>query len=425
MAVAVVLAVALIMPGGPLRTTARAQSSPIVVTSDQARNNFPRGVTFSVSFTAPAAPKEVRLLYTLAPDGTGATAIADCTGTGTVRCSFSLTSGQGIVIIPGANITYHWEITDASGDRLVTQDKLYVHEDTRFTFKTLKSANVTLYYYAGSQADAQAVLVAAAQTLRDVGALEQTQVTFPVKVFLYATAEEMQPAIAPGSIGGGVTILGEVVYSDTAMVSTDVDTLDTTRHEVAHIVTSQATKGPYGITSWLAEGISVFSQKQPLASQQEALAAAIRSNSALSILQLGSSAAADTGDTVGLFYGEAGSIVKYLVDARGAEKFAELLRTFKDGSTPDDAYRKVYGFDQLGLENAWRQSVGLPARVAAPTTGATTTAAPAAGDATRTAAAGAAGSGGASGITIAIIAVLGIMVVGAGSGVYLTLRRRL
>jgi hypothetical protein len=57
-------------------------------------------------------------------------------------------------------------------------------------------------------------------------------------------------------------------------------------------------------------------------------------------------------------------MIKFLVDSYGADKFAELLKTFKDGSTPDKAFQAVYGFDQLGYENAWRQSVGLEPRTA-------------------------------------------------------------
>ena len=128
------------------------------------------------------------------------------------------------------------------------------------------------------------MLDAAADTLTKVGALEQTQVTFPVKVFLYTTAEEMQPAIAPGGQGRGVQVLGEVVYSDTAMVSADVATLDIARHEVAHIVTREATKGPFGIPAWLNEGISVYSQSQPLARARLARSqAAIRGDRVLSM----------------------------------------------------------------------------------------------------------------------------------------------
>ena len=170
----------------------------ITVTDDTPTNEFPRGVTFSVEFQAPAASKEVRLRYELAPDGTGASAVAQCNGTATVTCSHTLVSGAGIFVIPGANITYSWEIEDEDGNRLVTDDKLYVHEDTRFTFETVSDSGVTVYYHSGRLAQAQAVLGAAVETIARVGQLEQTQVAFPVKVFLYQTAEEMQPAIAPG-----------------------------------------------------------------------------------------------------------------------------------------------------------------------------------------------------------------------------------
>ena len=99
----------------------RAQA-PIAVVSDQTQNEFPRGVSFAVTFNAPASTKDVRLQYHLAPDGTGATAVASCTGASTTTCTYSLVSGNGISIIPGAEITYHWEIEDTAGNKLSTGD---------------------------------------------------------------------------------------------------------------------------------------------------------------------------------------------------------------------------------------------------------------------------------------------------------------
>jgi hypothetical protein len=404
---------------------ARAQQ-PISVVSDQAQNEFPRGVTFSITLSVAAGVKEVRLQYHLAPDGTGATAVASCTGAATITCTYSLISGNGISIIPGAEITYHWDIEDAGADKLSTDDKLYVHGDTRFTFQTLKLDNVTLYYHSGTEAQARAVLNAAADTLQKVGALERTQVTFPVKVFLYATADEMQPAIAPGGPGRGVQILGEVVYSDTAMVSSDVATLDIVRHEVAHIVTRQATKGPFGIAGWLNEGISVYSQTQPLEGHADALQRAIDSDRALSFKELNSSASGSVAGTVGLYYGQAGSIVTFLVDTYGADKFADLLKVFKDGTTADKGFQTVYGFDQLGMENAWRASVGLAARSASasPTPRATqegrAAATPAATSATPSS-----GDGGTSVVTIAIIIALAALLLAAVVGAATVVLRRL
>lgn len=426
---ALLLAAAAALSGLRAAPVAVAQQ-PITVISETPQNEYPVGVSFSITFSAPAGAKEVRLLYQLAPDGTGATAVADCTGTATVSCTYSLTSGRGIVIIPGAEITYRWDITDNAGNKLTTADKLYVHQDTRFTFTTLKKANVTLYYRTGGQSQAQAVLDATVDTLQKVGQLEGTQVTFPVKVFLYATAEEMQPSIAPGGVGPGVTILGEVVYSDTAMVSADVETLDITRHEVAHIVTAQATKGPYGIPAWLNEGISVFSQARPLPGHAAALQAAIDSNSVLNMNELNSSLSSSSSSTVGLYYGEAGSIVKYLVDTYGPEKFAQLLKVFKDGSTPDNAFQSVYGFDALGLENNWRQSVGLEPRVPSPTATPQPTAqsraplTPVAGADSNGSPAGSSG-GGRNVVALAIITAMAVLAVVAAGATLVVVRRRL
>jgi hypothetical protein len=408
--------------------SARAQQ-PITILAEEPRNEFPAGVTFTVSFNAPAQVKEARLRYQLAPDGTGASGIADCTSAAAVSCSFTLTSGRGIFIIPGAEITYHWEIADTAGDKLSTPDKKYVHQDTRFTFKTLTSGNVTLYYHGGRDSQAQSVLDATTETIDRVGALEKTQVTFPVKVFLYTTAEEMQPAIAPGGQGRGVQVLGEVVYSDTAMVSADVATLDITRHEVAHIVTRQATKGPFDVPGWLNEGISVFSQLKPLAGHDSALQSAISEDAVLSMKQLASSSTGSVGATVGLYYGEAGSIVKFLVDTYGPDKFALLLKTFKDGSTVEKAFQAAYGFDQYGVENQWRQSVGLAPRPASATPAVTATT-----DATSAitppaistpGSAASSGSGGGRSMTaIAVIVAMGVVVVVAAGAAVVLVRRR-
>jgi Peptidase MA superfamily len=425
--VVLALAVAMLTVASP-RPQAHAQQA-IVVQSDEPHNDFPLGVTFGVTFNAPAAPKEVRIQYSIAPDGTGATAVSACTGDATISCSFKLSSTLGI--IPGAAITYHWNIEDIAGDKLSTQDKLYVHQDNRFDFRTLQKENLTLYYYSGSDASAQAVLDAAADSLDKTSALEQVQVTFPVKVFMYRTAGDMQPAIAVGGRSPGVQILGEVVYSDTAMVSVDNAPLDVTRHEVAHIVTGVATKGPFGIASWLNEGISVFSQSHILDSEQSALDDAIARDRVLSMKELNSSASGRSGSTVSLFYAESGAIVKFLVDTYGPDKFAQLLKVFKDGSTPDDAFKSVYGIDQLGIENAWRQSVGLQPRTAAEATApaATSPASPSqpTSSAARSGTSSSAKSsgGGSHTVLVTLIVVLALVAAALAAGGVVIVRRRL
>lgn len=425
LAFAIAMAAAVAAPAS--RLTAQ---EPIDVISDEPRNEFPRGVTFTLSFAPPASRlAEVRLRYELAPDGTGASAIANCNVAATANCTYTLFGGAGISIIPGAEITYHWEVEDEDGERVSTPEKVYVHEDTRFNFSTVSEGSVTVWYYSGDDVQANAVLRATVETLAEVGDLLETEVEFPVKVFLYDTAEEMQPAIVPTG-GRGVVTLGEVVYSDTAMVSADVDALAITRHEIAHIVTGEATDGPFGIQSWLNEGISDFAQKQPLDSDGDVLERAVRNDTVLSMAQLKSSSARGLGSTVRLFYTQSGAIVRYLVETYGAGKFAALLRTFKEGATEDAAFSEVYGFDEAGLEDAWRESVGLPARSRPPTAEAGPTEQAAGAP---TAASGEDGGAAATRDndsdlpigTIALVAALAVALAAAAGGVVLVVRDRM
>lgn len=417
-----ILAVAAV--AAPAAERSAAQEG-IDVVSNTPRNEFPRGVTFSLTFRPAGEVKEVRLRYELAPDGTGATAIATCTNGGAATtCNYTLTSGQGIFIIPGAEITYSWEVQGADGTRASTAEALYVHEDTRFNFRELTEGDVTVFYHSGTEDEAPAILQATIESLQSVGALLETQVGFPIKVFVYETADEMQPAIVPTG-GRGVQVLGEVVYSDTAMVSVDVDPLDITRHEIAHIVTREATKGPFGIPGWMNEGISVASQREPLSGHADALAAAIRGDRVLTMNELNSSASGGSGATVGLYYGQAGSIIRYLIDTYGQPKFAELMRTFKAGSTVDKALETVYGFDAFGLENEWRESVGLDARQEGPTPTPQPEATQRPSPTPRPGASGGDDGGDSSALTYVLIGALVVAVVVAGGVAFTIVRRRM
>jgi hypothetical protein len=60
-----------------------------------------------------------------------------------------------------------------------------------------------------------------------------------------------------------------------------------------------------------------------------------------------------------VFYAQSGSIIAFMIDALGEEKFGDFLEAMAD-DTLDGALMTVYGFDTLGLENAWREAVGLP-----------------------------------------------------------------
>jgi hypothetical protein len=104
------------------------------------------------------------------------------------------------------------------------------------------------------------------------------------------------------------------------------------------------------------EGISTTSQSRLLPGEEQALQLAIRTNKVLPVTSL--STALKSADFP-LAYAQSGALVDHLISAYPREKFAKLIKAFATDST-DNAFRKVYGFDQLGLENSWRKTVGLP-----------------------------------------------------------------
>jgi Peptidase MA superfamily len=363
---AILLAITLALPAvrsvaSPMIAVAQ---SGIVVDSTDAQNNFPDGATFSVSFHgADAASAKVTFRYTIPPEGAGVYEEPECAGTASVTCTFDLKSDSKLFLVPGANVVYYWRIVDGASNTVETPQATFIYDDTRFQWKSLSEGNLTLWYYGAGESDVRSLLQTGSEGLQRMEQLVATTVSFPVKVFLYDTAQEMGPAAlsnrnAPGE---GLVTLGEVFFADTAVVALDQEPRDVLRHELAHIVVRQAVKGPFSdLPAWLDEGTAVYAQSEPDASENRAIESAIKNNDVLSLGSISSSSTALSSDRVSLFYGQAWSLVSFLVDKYGTEKFSELFAVFKAGSTVDKALQQVYGLDQDGFESAWRESVGLP-----------------------------------------------------------------
>jgi hypothetical protein len=356
-AIALALAVWLLTLG-----SAAAQGG-ITVESTDASNEFPDGVVFTISLRSDAEISDVRFRYTIPPEGANVYGEPECNSGTYVQCTFNLKSSPKLFLVPGAVIIHYWQIEDAAGNKLETEPVTFVYEDDRFDWQSLSEGNLTLWYYEGSESEAQTLLQTGVEGLQRMEELLDTHVEFPVKVFFYASAKDMEAAILSSHNvpEGSVITLGEVFFSDTAVVAADAVPLDVLRHELAHIVARQALKGPFGnIPTWLDEGTAVYAQSEPLSDEERALELAIARDDVLSLRGMTSSSLIST--DVSLFYGQAWSVVSYLIETHGPQKFAQLFAVFKEGSTTDNALLEVYGFDQDDLENAWRESVGLPPR---------------------------------------------------------------
>lgn len=338
-----------------------SKAAGIEVRSQNTTNRFPNGVQFSIFLSTEAPITSARLRATVLPDRPIAFVRATCTAGTAPTCNATLGESQDSYMVPGAEIRYVWEIEDQNGNKLETPEASATYMDDRFQWQSVTEDGLTVYYYFGNDETPRNVLRTSRETIDRISALLDTTLDFPVKIWVYRTAADMAPAVA-STAGRGpnstVRTLGEVGAADTALVSRDVDFLNIVRHELAHVVTGRATRSHINFPSWINEGISVYAQREILPDEQAAMDVAIRRNEMLPISSLGSSARGTAG-TVSLFYGQSGSIVKYMIETYGDEKFAQWVAATRT-QTIDDALKAVYDFDTLGLENGWRASLGLP-----------------------------------------------------------------
>src|SRR3990172_5361953 len=294
------------------------------------------------------------------PAGTAAIGRPEFDPAASVATSLEL-GGADLYLPPGTVIEYHWEATDADGDKGTSPPASFFYDDVRFQWTPLESNGVTVYYYSGSEGDAQAMLETAGTTLEAMSQLLGANVDFPVKVWIYESREDMRPALQPRSetYQESVTTRGTRVATDTVLMVGN-DDLGTLKHELTHVVTAQAGESPFGTMPWwLDEGTAVYGQGDP-GGFADAAEAAIRRGNVFSVRQI-TSGQGDP-DKVNLAYGQSWSIVKYLNETYGPEKFAQLFAEIKGGKRIDDALEAVYGFDQDGLDNEWRAANGLPPR---------------------------------------------------------------
>lgn len=355
---ALVLAVAMAFTG-----TGRASAQAITVADGGAESLFPDGIKFSLSAGADRPIEKVRLHYTVLPDGTKASGVPDFEPGTDIETTFTLGGADApdVYLPPGTRIDYHWQVTDDAGETARTPDASIVYEDVRFDWKAVEGDGVTVHYYSGGEEDAQAMLDVAGESLDETSALLGATVEFPVNVRIYASTDDMRAALRRRSetYESQVITAGVRVASDTVLVLGEVS-FTTLRHELAHVVTAVAGEGPYSsLPAWLDEGTAVYAQGDPEGFGGTVERAIDRGN-VLSVRTLTSY----PGDPskVDLFYGQSWSLVSFLVDEYGEAKFAQLFAEMKSGKTTDAALEAVYGFDQDGLENEWRASVGLPPR---------------------------------------------------------------
>lgn len=349
--------------------SARANSGGIAVLAESATGEFPDGIRFDLRLTSEADIQEIAARLRIGQRTFGEYEYLDVEqpeADGSVSASlFFRTDTAARYIPPGTIIKYNFEVEDVDGGRLDTDVQEFVYQDGRFEWDEVSDGIVTVAYHGPVRSRAESVLSAIQETLATMGPLLGAGVDEPISVTMYNNWPEMRSALPPTS----ATLRRELVTEGQAHSEEGVLLVlggarrarGVAAHEVTHILVFRAGEGVLGsVPSWLNEGLAEYGNIDPGESYSRALRYAIATDNLLPITAMRSQPG-NPQDVI-IFYGQARSIVRYMVDEFGEEKMRELMATLKGGRNIGNAVQLVYGVSLIELENMWRDKLGVSHR---------------------------------------------------------------
>lgn len=354
------LLLALIGPG-----TARAQGE-LRITDTSVGAAFPLGISFMLSAESDSDISDIRLHYRVERrsfvDVTSEVFVEFLPGTSvTTGWDWDMRRIGGLP--PGTGINYWWTVTDANGERVVSEPATFRFDDLRFAWQILTEGNVTLHWYQGDSAFAEELMAAVQDSLDWLETDTGAHLRESIELYVYSSAADLR-----GSMVFPQEWTGGVAFTRYGRIAIGIGPANLTwgkkalAHELTHLVVHQMTFNPYGeLPTWLEEGLAMRSEGPLGADFAGYLQTAIEGDGLISTRSLSSPFSAFA-DQSRLSYAESFSLVEFLVGSFGKDKMLQLLETFRAGNSYDGALMSVYGFDTDGLDRRWREEVGAPAR---------------------------------------------------------------
>lgn len=270
---------------------------------------------------------------------------------------------------PGTEFRYYWTATDAQGRVFESPEQAFLYDDNRFSWNTVSTEDVAVYWYEGSRSFGQEVLDTAMRALERLEQDAGVEAHRQVRIYLYANRADFYGALGPNSpewIGGQAHPAQALIV---AWIEPDAASWEIGRmipHELSHVVLYQATHNPYaGNPNWLEEGLAVHNQEVPDYEYPLLVEDAAREGQLIPLRALSASFPSDP-DLAILSYAESYSIIEFILERYGPEGMAALVDVFAEGETDEEGVRRALGVSLDELEAQWRATLPAPAVTPAP-----------------------------------------------------------
>ena len=340
----------------------RASSSPLVATAGSVKPEFPQQVTYTLTAESTAGDiVEAYVFYRPLAAAITQRARVEVTPGRRVELRHSVDMTRNY-LPPGLDIRYYWSLTDSAGNRLDTEPQVFRYQDERFPWRTRQGGQVTVLFYAGNDDFAQDLLDTALRTIDKLGRSFGVKGSEPIHIVVYGSNRDFSTSLPPNSaewIGGqahpelGLIVTGIQPGSGAAREIRRV-----IPHEISHLVLHQATENPYGGPAhWLDEGLATYNQEVVDTSLEPLLDKAVKDGALVPVRALNSNFPLDPNEAR-LSYAESLSLVEYLIATYGEAKLGELLTSFRNELSYDEALTATLGIDTDQLDQQWKASLG-------------------------------------------------------------------
>ena len=173
-----------------LPLAARAQTTPIRVLETSTDNNFPDGLTFTITAAADQPIVRAKLFFrSTGSISTNSQPVDITTGT-QITAEYTWDTSR-VTGPPSTPIEYYWQLEDAAGNRLKTEKTVVNYDDIRFDWQEISSPELSVRGCDGDANFGQNVFDARTQALTPRDAATGLKTEPPIQSFLYATQQDV------------------------------------------------------------------------------------------------------------------------------------------------------------------------------------------------------------------------------------------
>ena len=265
---------------------------------------------------------------------------------------------------PNAKIEYQFRVRAADGSAALGPVGQVTVMDDRFAWRTLEQGLVRVHWYEGDEDFAQAAADVSNAAIDHAAELLGSTLPVPVDLFIYATQAALLEAVSANreNIAGEAhsTIATMFVWLPPNQAPDQSRVV--VAHELTHLVFNVATENSYHAPPrWLNEGIAVF-LSEGYAAEWRAVVSSAASNGTLIPLQGLAGFFPSPPDQFYLAYGESVSAVDFFIQTHSDATLWDLVRSYAEGVSDDDAFTAATGADIAAFNAAWMASLGAEVR---------------------------------------------------------------